>query len=519
MNKIQIKLLLREGMKFFDTEKTSFLQVIKCVEDLLINFNESINNKYKVDFFKDELKKALNDYRATNNKSNEKAITELQNKYDNDLLNQLGIIDLLNKLNNVKNTEKIVSDYLNSIDKLIESTYKLYKVKFNKDNKYNVLSKIENNNVITFKKFIKDIYLLQIELLKMQEWVIANDKKILILFEGRDAAGKGSNIDFFTENLIPKKFRVESFGIPTDEDKKNWFKRYKKVLPKKGEIVLFDRSWYNRAVIEPAMGYCTPDEYKDFMNSVGDFEQDLINDKDIMLFKVWLDVSKDKQELRFELRKHNPLKYWKFSKNDEKMIKNWDKLTPYINKMLDKTNFNFSKWIEIDSDDKFNSILNTMKTILSTINYTNKDLKIDGDKIIFLDFHGVIISLEHENHDCNKGWDKEAIKNLNNVTDETGAKIVVISACKNDIPFKETKKHLINAGVTGEIIGKTIDIDKSLRAEQVNHWRNNNKVSNFVIIDDKPYDSQINFKNNFIKVNPEKLFTKLDADNAIETLK
>jgi hypothetical protein len=201
------------------------------------------------------------------------------------------------------------------------------------------------------------------------------------------------------------------------------------------------------------------------------------------------------------------------------MIKNWDKLTPYIDNMLDKTNFKFAKWIKVDSDDKFNSILNTMKNILSSINYTNKDLKIEGDKIIFLDFHGVIINLKHENHDCNMGWDKEAIKNLNKVTDETGAKIVVISACKNDIPFSQTKQHLINAGITGEIIGKTVDIDKSLRAEQVNHWFSKHKVSSFIIIDDKRYDSEINFKNNFLKINPDKLFTKLDANNAIDILK
>ena len=133
---------------------------------------------------------------------------------------------------------------------------------------------------------MKEKYLLQIELLKLQDLAMANDKKVHIVFEGRDAAGKGSNIEAVTEFLNPKGFRVETFGIPTEVEKKNWFNRYNKVLPKKGEIVLFDRSWYNRAVIEPAMGYCTKTQYNEFMNTVGQYEENLIKKQDIILIKI-----------------------------------------------------------------------------------------------------------------------------------------------------------------------------------------------------------------------------------------
>ena len=216
-------------------------------------------------------------------------------------------------------------------------------------------------------------YLLQIELLKLQEWVVSNKKKLLIVFEGRDAAGKGSNIGTFSEFLNPKHLRIETFGVPTAEEKKDWFKRYKKVLPEEGEIVLFDRSWYNRAVIEPAMKYCTKAQYDEFMDEVNPFEENLLIKNDVILIKLWFDITKDKQHFRFELRKRDPLKYWKFSENDAGMVENWDKLTPYIDKMLEYTNTTHSPWYVVDSDDKFGGILTAMELTIDRIHYDGKD--------------------------------------------------------------------------------------------------------------------------------------------------
>jgi hypothetical protein len=245
------------------------------------------------------------------------------------------------------------------------------------------------------------------------------------------------------------------------------------------------------------MGYCTKEQYKEFMNTVGEYEENLINKKDVILIKIWLSVTKTKQKLRFELRKRDPLRYWKFSENDSKMLNKWDKLTPYIDKMLDETNTVKSPWQVIDSDDKLNGILDALRAVLEIISYEGKDVsalhgKKKGDNIVFLDLHGVLITkwykLENGNLDCNKGWDKTAIKNLNKLTTEADAKIVMISACKNEIKFEDLKANLKAAGVTGEVIGKTIDIDKHLRIEQVNNWLKNHKVESFVILDDKPYD-------------------------------
>ena len=147
-----------------------------------------------------------------------------------------------------------------------------YNNKINTDKEYDVFNIMKGNkDAITPKEFHQKIYELQIELLKLQEWVTETGKRVLVIFEGRDAAGKSANIESFTENLNPKHFRVETFDIPTEEEKKDWFKRYIKVLPKEGEIVFFDRSWYNRGIIEPAMGYCTPEEYEEFMADVNDF--------------------------------------------------------------------------------------------------------------------------------------------------------------------------------------------------------------------------------------------------------
>lgn len=218
----------------------------------------------------------------------------------------------------------------------------------------------------------KEKYDIQIDLLKMQEWVMKNGKRIAIVFEGRDSAGKGSTIKRFTEHLNPKGFRIVALGIPTEDEKKNWFERYEKLMPKEGEIVFFDRSWYGRAVTEPTMGYCTEEQYKDFMNEVVDWEESLINEG-ITLIKFWFSITKEKQQKRFEIRKASPLKYWKFSPNDEKSVSKWSLMTYYKNQMFNNTSTPRSPWVVINSNDKRIARLNSMRYVLCNIDYEGKN--------------------------------------------------------------------------------------------------------------------------------------------------
>lgn len=502
-----IQQLLREKLNekflnesFFEKMETPFDDVIECVKNIFFNLRTSIGEKHKLEFFSDRLATALTEYKDSSKKPKKilDKISDLESEFDNSLLKILKIKPLLLKINNGGNKAKLIDSYLEELHDNVKAIFSKYKDKIKADKTYESITAVNDDiDKLTLKKFLKEKYFLQIELLKLQEWASNNDKKILILFEGRDAAGKGSNIETFSEFLNPKNLRVETFGVPTEDEKKDWFKRYTKVLPKAGEIVLFDRSWYNRAVIEPAMDYCTTKQYNDFMDSVGEYEENLINKKDIILIKIWLNVTKTKQKLRFELRKRDPLRYWKYSENDSKMLNKWNKLTPYIDKMLDKTNTVKSPWEIIESDDKLNGILESLRRVLNLISYEGKDVsaihgKKKGDDIIFLDFHGVLITkwhkLDNGNLDCNKGWDKTAVNNLNKITDKTGAKLVVISYCKNEMTFDELKDNLKRAGVTGDIIGKTINIDRHLRIEQVNDYIKNHKVEKFIVLDDKDYD-------------------------------
>ncbi|MBC2607668.1 polyphosphate kinase [Pelagicoccus albus] len=207
---------------------------------------------------------------------------------------------------------------------------------------------------------------LQIELLKMQHWVVENKKRVAIVFEGRDAAGKGSAIKRFIEYMMPKNLRVVELGIPTPSESKYWFRRYEKHFPEPGEIVFFDRSWYNRAMIEPTMGYCKKSQYKYFMSKVLDWEEKHI-DEGLILIKLYLSVDKETQSVRFQERIVNPLKYWKYSVNDEKVREYWDVLTKYKEQMFERTSSPKSPWIVIGSNNKLEARLTSMLYVLSTI--------------------------------------------------------------------------------------------------------------------------------------------------------
>ena len=216
---------------------------------------------------------------------------------------------------------------------------------------------------------------LQIELLKLQEWAIETDQRVAILLEGRDAAGKGSTIKRFIENLMPKAAMIVELGVPNKKQEKNWFKTWEKRLPKRGTITFFDRSWYSRAIIQPSMGYCTENQYKYFMKKVNKWEKKLIN-KGLILIKIYLSISKENQKLRFQFRENHELKYWKLSSNDWKAHKNWQLLTDYKEQMFSRTSTELSPWVIINSDNKMIARLNAIRYVLSKIDYPGrKDLK------------------------------------------------------------------------------------------------------------------------------------------------
>lgn len=273
-----------------------------------------------------------------------------------------------------------IIDYFNSyIDLLSQRVQKLYKKKKDVDyeeEEFEEVKKLKKKAIqkMTNKEFRKKKTPLQIELLKLQNWLYRKDKRLAVLFEGRDAAGKGSAIKTIIEFLDPKLFKVATFGIPTEEEKLNWFERYTKKLPKPGKISFFDRSWYNRAVNDPVMGYCTKEQYNEFIEEVIPFEDQLI-DNGLYLFKFWFSVSQETQELRFQIRQANPLKTWKFSENDLLTMNKWDKFTAYKERMFLQTSTEKSPWVIVDSNDKKLAQINIMKYILEQIPYKNKDVK------------------------------------------------------------------------------------------------------------------------------------------------
>jgi len=207
------------------------------------------------------------------------------------------------------------------------------------------------------------------ELIKLQNWVIKHDKKVVILFEGRDAAGKGGAIRKITEYINPRHFRIVALNIPREDERKQWFfQRYINQLPKPGEIVFFDRSWYNRAVVEPVNGFCTQEEYRIFMSQVNDFEKMLIQ-SDTYVIKFHFSIKKSEQAKRFKEMKNNPLKRWKMTPVDEKAQALWRKYSSYQKKMFKITDTELVPWVIIDANQKYKARLKAITHILETIPY------------------------------------------------------------------------------------------------------------------------------------------------------
>ena len=212
---------------------------------------------------------------------------------------------------------------------------------------------------------------LQEELIKLQQWVEAEGEKLVVIFEGRDAAGKGGAIRRITQHLNPRELNVVALSKPTDEEKSQWyFQRYIKNLPRNGQITFFDRSWYNRAVVEPVNGFCTQKEYEVFMNQVNQFEK-MIIDSGVRVVKFYFSISKDEQSRRFEDIKSSPVKKWKFSKVDESALELWDDYTSYKAKMFEQTNTDIAPWIIIRANKKSRARVEVIEKLLELIPYND----------------------------------------------------------------------------------------------------------------------------------------------------
>ena len=220
--------------------------------------------------------------------------------------------------------------------------------------------------------------LLQIELLKAQSWIKESGQRLVVIFEGRDAAGKGGTIKRFTEHLDPRGMRTVALSAPSEREQGQWyFQRYLNHLPTRGEITLFDRSWYNRGVVEPVMGFCTKAQYRRFMSKVVGYEERIIGDQKTSLIKLYFSVSKDEQERRFERRRNDPLRQWKLSEVDLQAQELWDDFTKTKYKLLKKTHTAATPWFVIRSDDKALARLETIKLILRQIKYSGRSRTLD----------------------------------------------------------------------------------------------------------------------------------------------
>jgi len=368
-------------------------------EDIWFTIEKNINESV------DDLKTKLID-----NQVNIDILSNVIEKLSDDDVTDLFLRNLDRKLlkggNKEENVKKYIEKYLNSLE-LRKTMSQEPNDDFEVEDEFLYGGLEPEKSKIGRKQYKKELLPLQVELLKLQEHVKKTGKPVVIVFEGRDSAGKGSTIRSMTQYLDPKYFNVVALGIATPEERKNWFQRYEKEI-EPGKINLFDRSWYNRGIVEPVMGYGTEEEYKNFMENVNDFEQSLI-DKGIELFKFWLSITPQTQEKRFELRKQSPLKYWKFSPNDAKSIEKWDEYTKYKNKVL-KTAKEAKPWTIVDTNDKRAGTLNLLRHLLKNIDYEGKDENNFG-----IEFPEVVTTIKEKELSEDSSFDKfELMKNALN---------------------------------------------------------------------------------------------------------
>lgn len=229
--------------------------------------------------------------------------------------------------------------------------------------------KVDVRRALRYTKYEVELKRLQAELVDAQNWIIENNQKVIVLFEGRDAAGKGGAIRRITAHINPRYFRKIALPKPTEVEQLQWyFQRYINHFPQPGEIIFFDRSWYNRAVVEPVNGFCTPEQYQTFMGQVNEFER-MIVESNVHFIKIYLSISKDEQERRFNDIKRNPLKRWKMTPVDERAQELWDEYTKYKEKMFEHTNTKLAPWKVIDANRKTNARLESLRYMLDQIPY------------------------------------------------------------------------------------------------------------------------------------------------------
>ena len=230
------------------------------------------------------------------------------------------------------------------------------------------------SNRIPKATYEKALLKLQAELVTLQEWTKVEGKRIVVIFEGRDAAGKGSTIKRFTQYLNPRLAQIVALPTPSEREKGQWyFQKYVNHLPTRGEIRFFDRSWYNRAGVEKVMGYCTSDEYRRFLHQTPVFERMLIEDG-IILRKYWFSISDAEQTRRFESRIKDPMRRWKFSPSDLESVKKWEEYSKAKDEMFVYTDLPESPWFVVEADDKRAARLNSIQHFLSTIDYSTPDV-------------------------------------------------------------------------------------------------------------------------------------------------
>ena len=233
--------------------------------------------------------------------------------------------------------------------------------------------RVRVGRVLEALRYQEDLEALQVELGKMRRWLVAKKRGVAILFEGRDAAGKGGAIRRFTEHLNPRAMRLVALPVPTEEERGQWyFQRYARQLPNPGEIVFFDRSWYNRAVVEPVNEFCSDDQYHRFMQQVPEYEHMLYEDG-VIIVKFWFSISKKEQLRRFKSRNTNPLKQWKLSPIDEQAQNLWDSYSHYKQEMFSRTQTSFSPWIIVRANNKKRARLESNRYVLNLLPYAEKE--------------------------------------------------------------------------------------------------------------------------------------------------
>ena len=268
-----------------------------------------------------------------------------------------------------------------------------------RDDLINIAKKnnISISKTINKLKYEAELAKLQTEFVNLQKWIAENKMRVAVIFEGRDAAGKGGSIKRFKEHLNPRTSRVVALTKPTEVERGQWyFRRYIKVLPNPGEIVFFDRSWYNRAVVEPVMGFCTKEQYEKFIVQVPEYEH-LLYEDNLKIIKFWFSISKEEQKHRFDSRLSNPLKRWKFSPVDMKGQAMWDDYTYYKEQMFSKTHTNFSPCIIVKTNDKKKARLESMRYVLSQFDYKGKgdaNITLAPDPNIIMRYHRSVIQID-----------------------------------------------------------------------------------------------------------------------------